>query len=213
IIERYGADTLRMYEMFLGPLEQSKPWDTNGIDGVAKFIRKFWRMFFNEAGELVLSDEQPTAAEMKILHKTIKKVESDIENFSFNTSVSAFMICVNELGALKCSKRAILQPLTILLAPYIPHTAEELWSLMGEKGTICDAKFPLFKEKYLTESEFEYPISFNGKVRFKQNFPLDMESSTIEKTLKESDQTIKYLEGKEIKKFIVVKGRIINIVY
>lgn len=213
IIERYGADTLRMYEMFLGPLEQSKPWDTNGIDGVAKFIRKFWRMFFNEAGELMLSDEQPTGEEMKILHRTIKKVESDIENFSFNTSVSAFMICVNELSAIKCNKRAVLRPLTVLLASFIPHTAEELWSLMGEKGTICDAQFPLFDGKYLVESEFEYPISFNGKVRFKQNFPLDMESSEIEKALKDSDTTVKYLEGKEIKKFIVVKGRIINIVY
>lgn len=213
IIERYGADTLRMYEMFLGPLEQSKPWDTNGIDGVAKFIRKFWRLFFDEKGEYAVTNEVPTREELKILHKTIKKVESDIETFSFNTSVSAFMICVNELSALKCNKKEILKPLTTLLTPFIPHTCEELWRIMGENHTICDAIFPVYDENYLKESEFEYPISFNGKVRFKQSFSLEMDSSEIEKILKENSLTVKYLEGKEVKKFIVVKGRIINIVY
>lgn len=212
IIERYGADTLRMYEMFLGPLEQSKPWDTNGIDGVSKFIRKYWRLFFNSSDEFFLSNEEPTKDEMKILHKTIKKIENDIENFSFNTSISAFMICVNELGAIKCNKKMILKPLTILLAPYIPHTAEEIWSLMKEDGSICDSSFPKYEEKYLIESEFEYPISFNGKVRFKLGFPLDMSNDEIQNIVSNAPQTEKYLEGKEIKKFIVVKGRIINVV-
>lgn len=214
IIERYGADTLRMYEMFLGPLEQSKPWDTNGIDGVHKFIRKYWRMFFNEAGEFTLSEDKATADELKILHKTIKKAESDIENFSFNTSVSAFMICVNELTSLKCNKREILEPLTVLLAPYIPHTAEEIWSRLAVgAGSVCDATYPVLDENHLKESVFEYPVSFNGKVRFKCNFSLDASINDMEAELRGNTQTEKYLEGKEIKKFIVVKGRIINIVY
>ena len=213
IIERYGADTLRMYEMFLGPLEQSKPWDTNGIDGVAKFIRKFWRLFFNGKDEFLLSEDEPTKDELKVLHRTIKKIETDIENFSFNTSVSAFMICVNELSALKCNKRAILKPLTILLSSYIPHTAEELWSLMSETESICDASFPIFEEKHLVESNFDYPVSFNGKVRFKLSFPTDISSDEIETQLRNNDQTIKYLDGKDIKKVIVVKNRIINVVF
>ncbi len=213
IIERYGADTLRMYEMFLGPLEQSKPWDTNGIDGVSKFIRKYWKLFFNSNNEFELSDAEPTAQELKILHKSIKKVESDIENFSFNTSVSAFMICVNELGSLKCNKRAILKPLTIILSPYIPHVTEELWSLMGEAGSICDAIFPAYCENYLVESEVEYPVSFNGKVRFKQAFAADAQPADIEEVIRASEQTEKYLNGASIKKVIVVKGRIINVVH
>lgn len=212
IIEKYGADTLRIYEMFLGPLEQSKPWDTNGIDGVNKFLRKYWRLFFDKDGAFSLSDDTPTAAELKILHKTIKKIESDIENFSFNTSVSAFMICVNELTDLKCNKREILTPLTILLSSFAPHITEEIWSLMGNKETICTAKFPIFNEKHLVEDSFEYPVSFNGKVRFKKEFSLNTQNSDIEKAIIEDFQTIKYLDNKPIKKIIVVKGKIINIV-
>ncbi len=212
IIERYGADTLRMYEMFLGPLEQSKPWDTNGIDGVSKFIRKYWRLFFDDKGNFTLSDETPTKEELKVLHKTIKKVESDIENFSFNTSVSAFMICVNELGALKCNKRDILRQLTIILSPYVPHITEELWSLMGESGSVCNALFPAYNESYLVESSFEYPVSFNGKVRFKLAFALDANNDDIESAIRSSEQTAKYIGDGVIKKIIIVKGKIINVV-
>lgn len=150
-----------MYEMFLGPIEQSKPWDTNGIDGVHKFLRKFWRLYFDRDGELALTDEEPTAAEMKTLHKTIKKVREDIENFSFNTSVSAFMICLNELG--QCRKRAVLEPLAVLIAPFAPHLAEELWETMGHEGSVFDASYPTFDEKHLEESAFEYPVMVNGK--------------------------------------------------
>ena len=212
IVERYGADTLRMYEMFLGPLEQSKPWDTNGIDGVNKFLRRFWNSFFNKQGELAVSDEQPTAEELKILHRTIGKVERDIENFSFNTSVSAFMICMNELSALKCNKRAILEPLTVLLAPFAPHIAEELWSLLGHTGSVCKAAFPVYEEKYTKESDFEYPVSFNGKTRLKLAFPADMEPKAIEEAVLAAPEVQKYLDGKAPKKVIVVKGRIINVV-
>ena len=166
IVEDYGADTLRMYEMFLGPLEQSKPWDTNGIDGVHKFLRRFWRLFYNRDGEYVVSGEAPTAAELKSLHKTIKKVGEDIEHFSFNTSISAFMICLNELGG--CNKRAILEPLVVLIAPFAPHIAEELWESLGHTTSVCDASFPEYDEKYLVEDSIEYPISFNGKMRYKR---------------------------------------------
>lgn len=201
-----------MYEMFLGPLEQSKPWDTNGIDGVNKFLRRFWNSFFNKQGELAVSDEQPTAEELKILHRTIGKVERDIENFSFNTSVSAFMICMNELSALKCNKRAILEPLTVLLAPFAPHIAEELWSLLGHTGSVCKAAFPVYEEKYTKESDFEYPVSFNGKTRLKLAFPADMEPKAIEEAVLAAPEVQKYLDGKAPKKVIVVKGRIINVV-
>ena len=166
IVEQYGADTLRMYEMFLGPLEQSKPWDTNGIDGVHKFLRRFWRLFFDRNGEWAVTDEQPTEKELKTLHKTIKKIREDIENFSFNTSVAAFMICINELG--ECHKRAILEPLSVLLAPFAPHITEQLWSLMGHTETIFNTAYPVCEEKYLVESSFEYPIMINGKLRCKQ---------------------------------------------
>ena len=210
IVENYGADTLRMYEMFLGPLEQSKPWDTNGIDGVHKFLRKFWRLFFGREGELQLNDEQPTPAELKTLHKTIKKVREDIENFSFNTSISAFMICLNELGA--CHKRAVLEPLTILIAPFAPHIAEELWEVMGHAESIFDAKYPAFDEQYLVESAFEYPVMINGKLRFKQNYPLSMTPAEIQADIVTTEGAQKWLEGKSAKKIIVVPGKIINIV-
>ncbi|MEG2317795.1 MAG: leucine--tRNA ligase [Rikenellaceae bacterium] len=212
IIEKYGADTLRMYEMFLGPLEQSKPWDTNGIDGVNKFLRRYWNLFFDRNDTFTLSEEKASKEELKVLHKTIKKVETDIENFSFNTSVSAFMICVNELSTLKCNKREILEPLTIVLSAFAPHLCEELWSLMGHKESIVCAEYPIFNEKMLVEADFEYPVSFNGKTRFKKSYPADMEASEIQKLIMEDEQTIKYLDGSPAKKIIVVKCRIINIV-
>ena len=210
IVENYGADTLRMYEMFLGPLEQSKPWDTNGIDGVHKFLRKFWRLFYGKEGEFTLTDEKATAAELKTLHKTIKKIREDIENFSFNTSVSAFMICLNELGA--CHKREILEPLTILIAPFAPHIAEELWEAMGHAETIFDAAYPSFDEQYLVESAFEYPVMVNGKLRFKQTYALDMKPNEIQADIVATEGAQKWLEGKAPKKIIVVPGKIINIV-
>ena len=172
IVDNYGADTLRMYEMFLGPLEQSKPWDTNGIDGVHKFLRRFWALFYNREGQLILTDEKATDKELKTLHKTIKKVREDIENFSFNTSVAAFMICLNELGG--CPKREILEPLTVLLAPFAPHIAEELWHTLGHTTSVCDAQYPVCEEKYLVESSFEYPVSVNGKLRFKKEYALTL---------------------------------------
>jgi leucyl-tRNA synthetase len=209
----YGADTLRLYEMFLGPLQDAKPWSTQGIEGVLRFLRKLWRLFHNNPEEnFVLSDETPTKAEFKTLHKTIKKATEDIENFSFNTSVSAFMVCVNELQDAKCNKRDILEPLCILVAPYAPHIAEELWKLCGHQESITFAQWPVFNPEYLVENEFNYPVSFNGKVRFNLNFALDKDTASIEKELLENEQTIKYLEGKTPKKIIVVKGRIINVV-
>ncbi|WP_353137304.1 leucine--tRNA ligase [Pseudopedobacter sp.] len=213
LIERYGADTLRMYEMFLGPLEQSKPWNTNGIEGVFKFLRKFWKLFHNDAFEFQVSEDGPTKPELKSLHKLIKKVEDDIERFSFNTSVSSFMITVNELTDLKCNKRTVLQDLVILLSPYAPHIAEELWALLGNKaGSLSGADFPKFNGEYLVESEFNYPVSINGKTRTNLSFALDLDHSEIEKQVLASDQVQKYLEGKAPKKVIIVKGRIINIV-
>jgi len=213
IIERYGADTLRLYEMFLGPLEQSKPWNTNGIEGVFKFLRKFWKLFHNDKFEFVVSDEEPTKAEYKSLHKIIRKVEEDIERFSFNTSVSSFMICVNELQDLKCNKRKILQDLTIVLAPYAPHITEELWSLLGnEEGSLSFAEYPKFNPDYLVEDEFAYPISINGKMKMNLNISLALEPSDIEKLVLENSDVQKYIDGKTPKKLIVVKGRIVNIV-
>lgn len=211
IIEEYGADTLRLYEMFLGPLEFSKPWDTQGIDGVYKFLRKFWRLF--QVGEdFSVSDETPSREELKVLHKTIKKVEYDIENFSFNTSIPAFMICMNELTALKCNKRAILEPLVIALAPFAPHMAEELWSLLGHTQSITKESFPKWEEKFLVEDAFEYPVSFNGKVRFKLSMPLTATNADIEAAVKAAPESTKWLEGKEIKKMIIVPKKIVNIV-
>ena len=210
IVDTYGADTLRMYEMFLGPLEQSKPWDTNGIDGVHKFLRRLWSKFYSRDGRLLLNDEEPTRAELKTLHKTIKKVREDIENFSFNTSVAAFMICLNELG--DCSKRKILEPLTSLIAPFAPHIAEEMWHLLGHDTTVCDAPFPDCDEQYLVESSFEYPVMVNGKLRFKQEYPLSASDEDIRSSIVSAEALQRWLDGKQPKKIIVVKGKIINIV-
>lgn len=213
IIERYGADTLRMYEMFLGPLEQSKPWNTNGIEGVFKFLRKFWKLFHDDQFNFEVSTAEPSKEEFKSLHKVIKKVEEDIERFSFNTSVSTFMICVNELGALKCNKRAILQDLVIILSPYAPHICEELWALLGnEKGSLSYVGYPAFNESYLSEDAFDYPISMNGKVKIKLNLSLSMEAADVEKAVMASEEVQKLLGGQSPKKVIVVKGKIVNMV-
>ena len=211
IVENYGADTLRLYEMFLGPLEQSKPWDTNGIDGVHRFLKRLWGLFY-KGDDVNISDAEPTAEEYKTLHKTIKKVTSDIENFSFNTAISAFMICVNELNSAKCNKRAILEPLVVLLAPFAPHVAEELYHVLGNEGTVCDAAFPKHDEKYLAENTVKYPISFNGKVRFTLELAADLTPKQVEEIALANEQTAKYLDGKSIKKVIVVPKKIVNIV-
>ena len=210
IVDQYGADTLRMYEMFLGPLEQAKPWDTNGIDGVHKFLRRFWRLFFDRNGEWAVSDEQPTDKELKTLHKTIKKIRADIENFSFNTSVAAFMICINELG--ECHKRAILEPFAILLSPFAPHITEQLWSMLGHEDTIFNASYPVCEEKYLVESSFEYPIMINGKLRCKQVYPLSATPAELQADVVTKEEVQRWLEGATPKKIIVVPGKIINIV-
>jgi len=212
IVEKYGADTLRLYEMFLGPLEQSKPWDTNGIDGVHRFLKKLWGLF-TKGEEIVISNDEPTAEELKSLHKLIKKITFDIENFSFNTSVAAFMICVNELTTLKCNKKAILEPLTILIAPYAPHIAEELYQMLGNNTSVYNAKWPVLNEEFLKENSAKYPISFNGKVRFTLELPADMLKDAVEKSALENEQTVKIMEGKAIKKIIVVPGKIVNIVF
>ena len=210
IVDQYGADTLRMYEMFLGPLEQAKPWDTNGIDGVHKFLRRFWRLFFDRNGEWAVTDEQPTEKELKTLHKTIKKIRADIENFSFNTSVAAFMICINELG--ECRKRAILEPFAILLSPFAPHITEQLWSMLGHEDTIFNASYPECEEKYLVESSFEYPIMINGKLRCKQVYPLSATPAELQADVVTKEEVQRWLEGAAPKKIIVVPGKIINIV-
>ena len=210
IVENYGADTMRMYEMFLGPLEQSKPWDTNGIDGVHKFLKRLWKLFFNADDTLAIDESAPTPKELKTLHKTIRKVTEDIENFSFNTSVSAFMICLNELGS--CRKRAILEPLLILMAPFTPHITEELWHRLGHEGTIFDECYPVFDPALLVENSFEYPVSVNGKMRFKKEFPLGAPASEIEAAVLADPQLEKYTAGKPVKKTIVVPGKIINVV-
>jgi leucyl-tRNA synthetase len=212
IINSYGADTLRMYEMFLGPLEASKPWSTQGIDGVFKFLRKVWNLIHDQSGNLKVSEADPTREELKVLHKTIKKVEQDIENFSFNTSVSEFMICVNELGSLKCNKRAIFEPLVVALSPFAPHIAEELWEKLGHKESILKATYPKYNDQYLVESTFSYPISINGKVRAQMEFALDMPKEDIEKIVLASEIVQKWTEGKPPKKMIVVQGRIVNVV-
>ena len=211
ICEQYGADTLRLYEMFLGPLEQAKPWNTAGISGVYNFLRKLWRLYFSDSGWQV-TDETPTAEMLKALHKTIKKVNEDIQSFSFNTSVSQFMICVNELSALKCHHKAILEPMAILIAPFAPHIAEELWKHLGHTQSITYAPYPVHEDKYLQEDSKEYPVSFNGKVRFKRAFPTDMPIAEIEQAILADPQTAEQLQGKAPKKVIVVPNRIINIV-
>lgn len=216
VCAQYGADTLRLYEMFLGPLEQSKPWDTKGIDGVHRFLKKLWRMVFaDDRGEdetLAVTDQKATPAELKILHTLIHKVETDIENFSYNTSVSAFMIALNELGALKCNKREIIEPIVVLLSPFAPHICEELWNRLGHNESISFATFPEYVEAYTVENTFEYPVSFNGKMRFKMTFPKDMPIKEVEKGVIENPQTAKYLDGGSVKKIIVVPCKIINIV-
>jgi leucyl-tRNA synthetase len=213
IIARYGADTLRMYEMFLGPLEQSKPWNTNGIEGVFKFLRKFWRLFHNDQWEFSVANAAPSKAELKSLHKIIRKVEEDVERFSFNTSVSSFMIAVNELTDLKCNKRSILQDMVIILSPYAPHICEELWTLLGNPaGSLSYAPYPIFNPTYLVEDEFAYPVSVNGKTRLNLNLSLSLEPKAIEESVLANADVQKYLDGKKPKKVIVVKGRIVNIV-
>ncbi len=211
MVQQYGADALRLYEMFLGPLELSKPWNTNGISGVSNFIRKLWRLY-HQGGPITISNEPATKSELKTLHKTIKKITGDIENFSFNTSVSNFMICVNELTEQKCNKREVLEPLAIIIAPYAPHLAEELWSRLGHTDSITYATFPEFKEEFLVENAFNYPVSFNGKTRFFQEYDLSLSKEDIEKEILNLEQTQKYLEGKTPKKIIVVHNKIVNIV-
>jgi leucyl-tRNA synthetase len=212
LVEKYGADTFRMYEMFLGPVELSKPWDTKGIEGVHRFLKKLWRLFYDELKGKVWTEEKASAEELKVLHKTIKKIEEDTERFSFNTAVSAFMICVNELSDLKCHKREILQPLIVLLAPYAPHVAEELWSLLGNKSSVLDAEYPVFEAKYVVESSKEYPISVNGKMRTTISIPLDLQQPEVEQIVLSNEVVKKWLEGKEPKKIIFVKGKMVNVV-
>ena len=211
ICEEYGADSLRLFEMFLGPLEQAKPWKTSGISGVHSFLKKLWKLYF-KGEEFAVSNDEPTKEELKTLHKTIKKVEEDIENFSFNTSVSTFMIAVNELSTLKCNKRTILEPLAVLVSPYAPHIAEELWSQLGHKESIATVTFPKFEEKYLVESTKVYPISFNGKMRFTLELSLELSKDDIEKTVMEHEKTQAQLQGRIPKKVIIVPGKIVNIV-
>jgi leucyl-tRNA synthetase len=212
LCEKYGADTFRMYEMFLGPVEASKPWDTKGIEGVHRFLKKLWRLFNDELKGKVWNDEKPTDAELKILHRTIKRIEEDTERFSFNTAVSTFMICVNELADIKCHKKEILQPLLILLAPYVPHIAEELWSQLGNQVLVLDATYPAFDGKYLVESSKEYPISINGKLRTTLSLALDLEQKQVEEIILQNEIVKKWLEGKAPKKIIYVKNKMINVV-
>ena len=211
LVNKYGADTLRCYEMFLGPLEQHKPWDVQGITGVNGFLKKVWRLF-HDGEQFKVSSDQPSKEELKTLHKTIKKVTEDIENFSFNTSVSTFMIAVNELAAKKCSSKKILEPLLVLIAPYAPHIAEELWERLGNKDSIATAEFPEFDPSYLVESSKSYPISFNGKMRFTMDLSLDLSREAIEEAVMANKKTQLQLEGRIPKKIIIVPGKIVNIV-
>ncbi len=213
IVEKYGADTLRIYEMFLGPVEQSKPWDTNGIDGASRFLRKLWNLFTNKGDEFAISEETPGKEELKSIHKLIKKITGDIEGFSYNTAISAFMICVNELSSLKCNKRLILEDLTVLLSPFTPHLSEELWEALGHNGTVCDAQWPSFNEDYLKEDVVTYAISFNGKTRFTIDLPADTDKAEIEKIALAAEGSAKYMEGKPAKKIIVVPNKVVNIVF
>jgi len=212
LVQKYGADTFRMYEMFLGPVEVSKPWDTKGIEGVHRFVKKLWRLFFDEVKGKVWTEEKATPEEMKVLHKTIKKIEEDTERFSFNTAVSAFMICVNELSDLKCTKKEILEPLLILLTPYAPHVSEELWHQLGNEGSVLDASYPAFDGKWVAESSKEYPISVNGKLRTTINIPLELQQPEVEQIVLGNAVVQKWLEGKAPKKIVFVKGRMVNVV-
>ncbi len=213
IVEKYGADTLRLYEMFLGPVEASKPWDTNGIDGCHRFLKKLWALFWdNRTDKYLVDDAEPSQDSLKNVHKLIKKVTQDIEAFSYNTSISAFMICVNELGQQKCHNKELLKDLVVLIAPFAPHIAEELWHQLGEQGTVCDAEWPAWDEKYLVENEIQMTVSFNGKARFQKTFAADATKETIEKETLADERSQKYIEGKNIVKVIVVPRKIINIV-
>ncbi|MGI8581754.1 MAG: class I tRNA ligase family protein, partial [Chitinophagaceae bacterium] len=221
LIDKYGADTFRMYEMFLGPVEASKPWDTKGIEGVHRFLKKLWRLFYDDVKGKVWTEENPADSELKVLHKTIKKIEEDTERFSYNTAVSAFMVCVNELHDLKCHKKEILEMLLILLTPYAPHVSEELWHHLnslsfgeggGEVNSILDASFPTFDPKYLIESSKEYPISINGKMRTVININLDATEDDVKKIVLENEVMKKWIEDKPIKKLIFVKNKMVNVV-
>lgn len=212
ICDHYGADTLRMYEMFLGPLEMAKPWNTNGIEGVYRFLGKFWKLYIDEKGASKISNEAASKEEMKVLHKSIKKVKEDIENFSFNTSISTFMITCNELSTLKCAKRSVLEPLLIIMAPFAPHITEELWHAIGNESSIHQQKFPAFDASYLVESSFSYPVSINGKTRTQIDMPLDMSQEEAQAIVMENETVQKWMEGKPLRKFIFVKGRIVNVV-
>ena len=212
IVEKYGADTLRLYEMFLGPVEASKPWDTNGIDGCHRFLKKLWGLFHSRDGQFLPNDEEATPEQLKSVHKLIKKVTFDIEHFSYNTSISAFMICVGELQQLKCHNKQLLQDVVVLIAPFAPHIAEELWHQLGNEGTVCDATWPEFNEKYLIESEIQLTVSFNGKARHQKKFPADAQNDAIQKEVLEDERSQKYLEGKQVIKVIVVPKKIVNIV-
>lgn len=212
LVEKYGADTLRLYEMFLGPLEQSKPWDTKGIEGVGRFIRKFWKLYHDADNNFFVSDAEPSKEELKILHKTIKKVQDDIERFSLNTSVSTFMICVNELGDIKCNKRGILEPLAVLLSPFAPHISEELWSLLGHDDSISFARFPEFDPGMLVENTFRYPVSINGKTRTYIEFDINVSKEEVEKTVLANGDIIRFMDGKPLKKLIFVPKKIVNLV-
>ena len=213
LVEKFGADTLRLYEMFLGPLEQFKPWDTKGINGVHNFLRKFWRLVHDEKNIFSVSEEKPSKENLKTLHKTIKKVENEIERHSFNTAVSAFMICVNELTDQKCNCRKIISEFTILLSSYAPHISEEIWNKLGNKTSIAVAQFPVFDNTYLSEDEVDYPVSFNGKKRFTIKLPASLNKEEVETEVMQQDKTKHYLEGNIPKKIIVVPKRIVNIVF
>ncbi len=213
IVERYGADTLRLYEMFLGPVEQSKPWDTNGIDGCHRFLKKLWALFYeNRTGEFLPNDDKATPEQLKSVHKLIKKVTHDIESFSYNTSISAFMICVGELAQLKCHNRELLSDLVVLIAPFAPHMAEELWESLGQKGSVCDAQWPKWNDEYLVESSMQLTVSFNGKARFQMEFAADADNAAIESAVLADEKSKKYIDGKQVVKVIIVPKRIVNVV-
>ena len=213
IVEKYGADTLRLYEMFLGPVEASKPWDTNGIDGCFRFLKKFWALFYeNRTDQFLPTDAEPTADNLKSLHKLIKKVTEDIEHFSYNTSISAFMIAVGELAQQKCRSKQVLEQLVVLIAPFAPHIAEELWHALGNTTTVCDAQWPVFNPQYLVESEVQLTVSFNGKARFQKKFAADATNDEIQAAVLADEQSKKYLDGKQVVKVIVVPKKIVNVV-